>query len=58
MTGFLADFVTQSTHSVELKAAYEHVKVQVPKYVREKFPGMDQQPQFLDNLSKPAYLRP
>lgn len=58
MTGFLADFVTQAGRSVSVKAAYEHVKVAVPKYVRERFPGMDQQPQFLDNLSTPAYLRP
>ncbi|MBC8426492.1 caspase family protein, partial [bacterium] len=58
MTGFMADFVSQSGRSVTLKAAYDHVKAEVPKYVRAQFPGMDQQPQFLDNLSSPVYLRP
>jgi hypothetical protein len=58
MTGFLADFVRQGAQAVSLKAAYEHVKVEVPKYVRDRFPGLDQQPQLLDNLTAPVYLRP
>lgn len=58
MTGFLADFVSGSDQPVSLKAAYEYVKVEVPRYVSEHFTDVTQKPQLLDNLSTPAYLRP
>jgi len=57
MTGFLAGFVNQVQPPVSLSATYDYLKGEVPKYVRQHF-GEEQQPQYLDNLSSPAYLKP
>lgn len=58
MTGFLVDFVNGKNGSVPLGDAADYVKREVPKYVHEHMPGMNQEPQFLNNLSSPIFLRP
>lgn len=58
MTSFLVDFVSGKNGAASIEDTAEYVKREVPKYVREHMEGMQQDPQFLDNLSSPAYLRP
>lgn len=44
MTYFLVKKITGSS-SLTLKEAYDYVKVEVPKYIRDHFPGRSQTPQ-------------
>lgn len=58
MTYFLARLLEESPSPVTLTAAYEHVKVKVPAYIQEKFPGAIQTPILIDYTTSPIYLRP
>lgn len=58
MTGFLIEFLSTGTDSVTLKDAYEYLKVKVPQYVRARFPGFEQTPVLIDNITPPVHLRP
>ena len=44
MTYFLVEKITESS-SLTLSGAYEHVKVEVPKYMKKYYPGRTQTPQ-------------
>lgn len=56
MTGFLVDFVSGSPPPVSLRDTYDHVRVKVPEYLCQHGQPT-QNPQYLDNLSSPAYLK-
>lgn len=55
MTYFLVELISQRS-SVTLKQAYDHVKVEVPKYMKQHFPGRSQTPQ-LCPISSAASVR-
>jgi len=57
MTYFLVEKLRAST-SLTLFEAYEHVRVEVPKYMKEHFPGRQQNPQLVPpDGGKKVYLR-
>ena len=50
--------VIEERSQVPLKEAYEYVRVEVPAYVKQKFPNVVQTPVLIDNTTLPVYLRP
>jgi hypothetical protein len=57
MTFFLVEKL-RAGGPVTLTAAFDHVKVKVPVYMRERFPGRTQTPVLMDRTTPPVYLRP
>jgi len=58
MTYFLVKKLQEASSSVLLKEAVEYLKTEVPAYVQARFPGMTQDPIFIDHTTAPVNLRP
>jgi len=58
MTYFLTKLLLASTDGVTLNQAYEHVRVEVPRYISREFPGTTQDPVLIDETTPPVYLLP
>jgi len=57
MTYFLVEKLLSSS-TLTLAEAYEHVRVEVPKYMKDHFPGREQNPQLVpEHAGKDVRLR-
>jgi hypothetical protein len=58
MTYFLVELLRQADGPVSLAEAFDHLKVEVPRYVTREFPGITQTPGLISHLGKELHLRP
>jgi len=58
MTWFLVALLRQDTGPLTLTETFDHLKIQVPAYVKQKFPGTTQTPVLINHLTGQLHLRP